>query len=163
MLEIEHSGLLHQLARGVCITYRRADIGVLRVDRADMVVLGQGAAAVVAEFQQHRIVAGQRQSAADAGVGVGLVPVHLGVAVGAQHQGIGRDRLADVPAAAGCNKSYMGVFPLYMTSLSEPTTRSLRRATRPLVSQLSRNGVTHRRFCDLLKAVYVDVAAAEYG
>ncbi len=41
--------------------------------------------------------------------------------------------------------------------------RFLERALRPLVSLLIKNGVTHRRFSELMKQVYVDVASAEFG
>ena len=37
------------------------------------------------------------------------------------------------------------------------------RALRPLVSLMIRNGMTHKRFSEILKVVYVNVAASEYG
>lgn len=41
--------------------------------------------------------------------------------------------------------------------------RLIQRMVRPIVSLLIRNGVGHRRMSELLKAVYVEVAADEYG
>ena len=60
------------------------------------------------------------------------------------------------------NNIYRDIIPIY--DLYCPAMiRFLERALRPLVSLLIRNGVTHRRFSELMKRVYVDVAAAEFG
>jgi hypothetical protein len=64
-------GLGHQRGRLRGIGHRRADVGVVLVHRADMVVRGDDAGVAVAEFEHRGVVDGELQGPADADVVIG--------------------------------------------------------------------------------------------
>ena len=100
MLEVAQSRVVHHLLGFFRIELRRRDFGILRMDRANMVVFSHSTKAGIAEFQAYLVVDRQLQRLADLGIGIRLRAVDLCLLVRANDDRGGGNRFGLGPAEA---------------------------------------------------------------